>query len=253
MVWLCSVSWGWNSDEIYLCCLYCQMSPSYCFAFILYVFFFVQIQLWKLNLQQWDTCIKIFHIMLLYPHSMCLFLWRRKLNKITLYIYEKIKTDNSFRQSPQQSFIFHSVWRDSFYFAPQGQTTATFLGLSEWGKRLQTGVWYFRLVTRAGLQPTENDLRYGKKTFLYLKMYIKWCREHLRSQSIGSTWRLNMAAALEARHPSLSGGSVMALSFSRHVPGSFDTGNMHASWQCLGCAAETMMYISFSSLTDWRL
>lgn len=31
--------------------------------------------------------------------------------------------------------------------------------------------------------------------------------------------------------PTLSGGSVMALSFPRHVPGSFDTGNMHAGWQ----------------------
>lgn len=43
----------------------------------------------------------------------------------------------------------------------------------------------------------------------------------------GSLGRLNVAAAFGVDTP-LSGGSVMALSFSRHVPGSFDTGNMHA-------------------------
>lgn len=95
-----------------------------------------------------------------------------------------------------------------------------------------------------------------KGDVLCLKMYIKWCQQHPRGQSRVPmetesgccAWRLDIPPPFPQ-----SGGSVMALNFSRHVPGSFDTGNMHAGWQCLGCAAETMMYISFSSLTDWRL
>lgn len=41
----------------------------------------------------------------------------------------------------------------------------------------------------------------------------------------GRVARTREAARLDAP---LSGGAVMALSVSRHVPGSFDTGNTHA-------------------------
>lgn len=58
---------------------------------LLYVSFFpLQIQLWKLNQQQWDAAIKISHIMLFFvlTRSMCLFLAGRQLHKTTLEIGE---------------------------------------------------------------------------------------------------------------------------------------------------------------------
>lgn len=142
--------------------------------------------------------------------------------------------------------------------APQGQTWQQLqLPRAQVGKKKKKWVFaqYFLLVTRAGLQYYSahwKRFQIWKEDILYLKMYIKRCQQHPGGQTgvpmeTESGWR-----ALRLDTP-LSGGSVMALSFSRHVPGSFDTGNMHAGWQCLGCAAETMMYISFSSLTDWRL
>ena len=69
MVWLRPILRGRNLDQIYPCCLYCGISPSHRFAFIPCMLF--QIQLWKLNRQQWDTSIKISHIMLLYSYTVC--------------------------------------------------------------------------------------------------------------------------------------------------------------------------------------
>lgn len=66
-----------------------------------------------------------------------------------------------------------------------------------------------------------------KGDVLYLKMYIKWCQQHPRGQSRVPVESESGCCAQRLDTP-LSGGSVMALSFSRHVPGSFDTGNMHA-------------------------
>lgn len=75
--------------------------------------------------------------------------------------------------------------------------------------------------------PLEKTISDEKGDVWYLKMYIKWCQRHPRGQRRVPMETESGCCARRLDTP-LSGGSVMALSFSRHVPGSFDTGNMHA-------------------------
>lgn len=65
-----------------------------------------------------------------------------------------------------------------------------------------------------------------------VKMYIGRCQRHPSGQhgvpmetDGGRVARVEEAVRLDTP---LSGGALMALSVSRHVPGSFDTGNTHA-------------------------
>lgn len=214
----------------------------------------------KLKGQQRDTSVKFATLSSsLYSHSMGMFLVRRQLQKIMLRCMRRLERI-VFSHS---SCVIVSLYKITLclYSAPQGQTwqrRPTSTGKSWRGKKLQVWAQYFLfLVTRAGLWCCSahwKQFQIWKETFLYLKMYIKWCQQHPGGHSrVPMETESGCGARRLDTPPSLSGGSVMALSFSRHVPGSFDTGNMHADWQWLGCAAETMMYISFSSLTDWRL
>lgn len=183
----------------------------------------------------------------------CLFLAKRQLRKMMLGCMRRLGgiISLAIRHS---SHMVHTK-QLCLYFAPQGQTWRRLQLPRTWGKKLRVSAQYCLLLTRAGLRcysahwKTISD---KKGDVLYLKMYIKWCQQHPGGQS-GVPMETESGCCAQRLDTPLSGGSVMALSFSRHVPGSFDTGNMHAGWQCLGCAAETMMYISFSSLTDWRL
>lgn len=109
------------------------MSPSYGFAFKLYVFCS-------------DPTVKIEsatmrHLHQNFPHYAVI-----PTQYVSVFMEEKIELNYIihlrrgqiilFCQSPLQSFSFHSIWRDTFHCAPQGQTTATFLDLSEWwGKK----------------------------------------------------------------------------------------------------------------------
>lgn len=158
--------------------------------------------------------------------------------------------------SSQQSYSFHSVWNNSLYCEPQGQTASTFPSRGEEKKERKRNAasvrWVFSFCDKSWPPDHWKQFPTWKETFCIWKCTLNGVN-NIPEVRAESPWRLNLAAALRDQTPPLSGGSVMALSFSRHVPGSFDTGNMHAGWQCLGCAAETMMYISFSSLTDWRL
>lgn len=66
-----------------------------------------------------------------------------------------------------------------------------------------------------------------KGDVLYLKMYMKWCQQHPGGQSRVPMETESGCCARRLDAPP-EWRLVMALSFSRHVPGSFDTGNMHA-------------------------
>lgn len=230
------------------------------------IFFLLSFQnkLWKLSLPQWDNANEIsipcstFALL----HSMCLFLARSQLYMIMLRIYEKMRMDQSYSFPPLYkitlSFIVHlKVKHDNcFKFLPLETR-----GEERKGRRKKkTARWSLRIfcqwqeLASSVTQPIEKPFQTWKGMFCIRKMYITLCQQHPGGQRRVSPRRVNPAAAAPGDSPPpLSGGSVMALTFPRNVPGSFDTGNMHVSWQSLGCAAETMMYISFSSLTDWRL
>lgn len=192
---------------------------------------------------------QIVHIMLFFVliRSMCLFSVKRQLHKMLLRSMRRLGGIIWARVRNTTSLSLLCTSRSNV-------TTATTSSDWSWGwtacmsSKFSLGDKSWPSVLFSPLK-TISDM---KGVFLYLEMYIKWCQQHPGGQS---RVPMETESGCCARRPDtpLSGGSVMALSFSRHVSGSFDTGNMHAGWQCLGCAAETMMYISFSSLTDWRL
>lgn len=194
------------------------------------------------------------YVVLCSLHSMRLFLAKRQLHKMMSRSMRRL-AGITFSRSSQQSYGFPAVRNNcvlTAHLKVKCDNGFNFLGH---GEKLQVCTQYCLLVTRAGplCYPAHWKTISDKKgDVLYLKMYIKWCQQHPRGQS-RVPMETECGCCARRLDTPLSGGSVMALSFSRHVPGSFDTGNMHAGWQCLGCAAETMMYISFSSLTDWRL
>lgn len=201
---------------------------------------------------------QIFHIMVfVLVHSMRLFLVKRQLHKMMLRTMRRLGGIFFFSsRSSQQSCSFLTVHNNSLYCAPQGQMWHWLQLPRARGKTARVCVlnivfWWqaLGLLCYSAHWKTISD---KKGDVLYLKMYIKWCQRHPGGQRRVPMETESGCCAQRLDTP-LSGSSVMALSFSRHVPGSFDTGNMHAGWQCPGCAAETMMYISFSSLTDWRL
>lgn len=112
-----------------------------------------------------------------------------------------------------------------------------------------------------GEKTIEND---KKGDVLYLNMYIKWCglgwppggqpRVPTETRYGCRTRKTPHPPPQPHLHPpaTLSGGSVMALSFPRHVPGSFDTGNMHAGWQRPGlCGRDNDVHIIPPPPPDW--
>lgn len=216
---------------------------------LLYVFFFPDPTVTTTHLYQ------IFHIMVfVLVHSMCLFLVKRQLHKMMLRTMRRLG-GIIFSYSSQQWCSFLTVRNYSVFIVHLKVNCDICSNFPSLKEKLQVCAQYCLLGTRPGLICYSAHWKTisGKKgDILYLKMYIKWCQRHPGGQR-----RLPMEAesgfCAQRLDTPLSGGSVMALSFSRHVPGSFDTGNMHAGWQCPGRAAQTMMYISFSSLTDWRL
>lgn len=92
-----------------------------------------------------------------------------------------------FSLSSQQSYSFHSVWNNSLYCEPQGQTASTFPSRGEGKKRKKKkrcecalSIFFLWQELASGPLKTISDM---KGDVLYLKMYIKWCQQHPRGQS----------------------------------------------------------------------
>lgn len=248
MVLLCYIPRGLDSDQINFCYLYCKIFLSCCFAFTVCMFFFP-----RSSCENWidnneTPPVNFPHrVSFVLVHSMHVVLLSRQLHMIMLSMR---RLGWAILSVPRSSHMVFPLYETTLCLKVKCDNSFNFPRLKS-KKNCKCAIsiffWWQELAFSV-IQPIENDFWYERR----LKMYIKWCQQHPRGQSRVPVESESGCCAQRLDTP-LSGGSVMALSFSRHVPGSFDTGNMHAGWQCLGCAAETMMYISFSLLTDWRL